>query len=223
MTSQLCSDVAGGPGSVPSKRWSQLSHLSPAPAEAWQRTMENIAVRYGEPQRHYHNITHIADLLTLSRDYADALIDRDAVDLAIFYHDAIYDAARGDNEALSAVLARQQLSGLGLAGATVRKVAAYIEATKHAAVEPAGDKDLDYFLDFDLSILAAEPARYADYCAAIRREYSSYPDQIYAAGRFRVLRGFLARPHIYRVDALAAAWELCARKNISTEIALLCP
>ena len=176
---------------------------------------------YSSSGRHYHNVDHIAALLALSAEHAASLTDRPAVDLAIFYHDAVYVPTRSDNEAKSAALAYERLGALGLPAVQVECVARYIEATKHAGAEPTGESDLDHLLDFDLSILAAEPAPYETYAAAIRREYSIYPDLLYRPGRAKVLRAFLAMPRLYRVPALAARWEAAARANLERELAQL--
>lgn len=198
-------------------RWREI-WPSPSNGAADAARAELIAA-YGAAGRHYHDAAHVTALLALSAEYAASLADRDAVDLAIFYHDAIYDPQRGDNEARSADMVRSRLAAQGLATDYVAKIARWIEATKHAGGGPSGDSDLDHLLDFDLSILAAEPAVYAAYAAAIRREYSVYPDVLYRPGRAKVLRAFLAMPRIYRVPALAASWEQPARINLATELA----
>lgn len=176
---------------------------------------------YSGDGRHYLTLDHIAVLLELSAEHAAVLADRDTVDLAILYHDAVYQPSRRDNEERSAALARARLTALGLPEGQIAMVARYIEATKHADGEPTGDSDLDHLLDFDLSILAAEPTAYESYAAAIRREYAIYADLLYRPGRAKVLRAFLAMPCLYRVPALAARWDSPARANLSAELARL--
>ena len=201
--------------SVVADRWRAL--LGP---DAEVELRELVAC-YGTAGRHYHTIDHIAVLLDLSAEHAASLADRETVDLAILYHDVIYEPTRKDNEERSAFLARERLAALGRPAAQADTVARYIEATKHASAAPTGDSDLDHVLDFDLSILAAPPAIYATYAAAIRREYAIYPDLLYRPGRAKVLRSILEQQCIYRVPALAAQWEPTARANVTAELARL--
>lgn len=206
--------------------------------------LRELIARYGDAGRHYHNLDHIAALLALSEEQASSLADRGTVDLAILYHDAVYAPSRKDNEEASAALARERLTELGRPAAQVETVARYIEATKHAGADASvgrssagvdaslgrsgagadatvGNSDLDHLLDFDLSILGAEPAAYEAYAAGIRREYAIYPDLLYRPGRAKVLRAFLAMPRIFRVPALAERWDAQARANLSNELARL--
>ena len=183
--------------------------------------LAELVAAYRSEGRAYHNLAHISALLKLSAENAGELADRAAVDLAIFYHDAIYDPARADNELKSAALARERLTVLGISPSRIGWIGHAIEATKHSAVPSANDGDLDHLLDFDLSILAAAPSIYANYAAAIRREYAIYPDAVYCPGRAKVLRGFLDAPRIYRVPKLAEIWEAAARRNLAEELAKL--
>ncbi len=197
------------------QRWGEILGASASLALA------ELTAAYSGPDRRYHNLAHLEALLDLSAEHAPSLADRDAVDLAIFYHDAVHDPARTDNEARSAGLAGQRLSAIGLSPDRVAKVVRFIEATKHSAAPTAGDSDLDHLLDFDLAILAAEPVAYDAYAHAIRREFAVYPDAHYRPGRAKVLHAFLAMPSIYRVGALARRWEARARANLTAELAAL--
>lgn len=177
--------------------------------------------------RHYHDVSHVEALLSLTRVHRAALLEPVTVDLAVYYHDVVYDPARRDNEALSAAFARESLARLGILQGLADTVALYVMATAHMAAPvqlPAGaDPDLDHFLDFDLSILAAPAAEYDRYAAAIHREYAIYSDPDYARGRAAVLRKLLASRALYRVPVLAADWEAAARANMTRELGRLEP
>ena len=193
-------------------RWLEcLAPFGAVPALA-DAVWTEIAAAYAEPARHYHGPAHIEALLNLSVQHRAHLRAPAAIDLAIFFHDAIYDARRSDNEVLSAALAQDHLARLGVPMAVADRVASLIDMTRHGAVEPApGDTDAHHFLDFDLSTLGAAPPLYDAYAAAIRREYAHVPPGDYRLGRARVLQGFLAQPRIYRVPALRGHWEDAAR------------
>src|SRR5882757_4596571 len=83
---------------------------------------------YGAPDRHYHGLAHIEALLALAQQHADAIADRDAVDAAIWFHDAIYDTRRKDNEEASAQLAAARLAGT-TSEERIARIAAMIRAT----------------------------------------------------------------------------------------------
>lgn len=201
--------------------WRDLVHRYGCDAAFAQSTLDHLLRAYAEPHRHYHTLTHVADLLQLLDEQGGAA-DKVALTLAILFHDVIYDPARQDNEAASAKLAVKLLTPLGLPGECVAKVERHILATQHNASPPSdADSALHLMLDLDLSILASPPARYSAYAQAIRQEYFDVPEDLYRRGRRRVLEGFLARPQVYRTERLRALWEAPARANLAREIAEL--
>lgn len=206
-------------------RWRELLAAFSSDPGGINAELSELLAAYSAADRHYHDISHIDAMLQLSRTHRADLRDAVVVDLAIFYHDVIYDAARRDNEEASAARARTGLGVLGVPGPVIETVARYVEATKHMApgpVEAAGwDTDLDHLLDFDLSILAADDAAYDAYAAAIRREYMIYADDAYRAGRAKVLSKLMALPTLYRVPVLKAAWEPRAKANLARELGAL--
>jgi predicted metal-dependent HD superfamily phosphohydrolase len=172
--------------------------------------------RYSEPHRHYHTVQHLAEVL----DRLDELgADDDAVRLAAWFHDAVYDPSRADNEEQSAVLAERELADVRPA-ATIAEVARLVRLT--AAHDPAeGDRAGAVLCDADLAVLAADPERYAAYAAAVREEYAAVPDEAFRAGRADVLRSLLALPSLFRTTAARERWETAARHNVETELTLL--
>jgi predicted metal-dependent HD superfamily phosphohydrolase len=183
--------------------------------------LEETVLAYGEPHRHYHTLDHIAALLALLDRHGTNVEDRDALTLAILFHDVVYQPTRLDNEEASAAWAASRLGSLGFPEELRAKVARYILATRHDQPPDATDGDLALLLDLDLSILAAPPDGYDVYAQAVRREYAFVPDEAYRAGRRRVLEGFLQRERIYLTESLCAAWEQPARSNLTAAIARL--
>ena len=203
-------------------RWRELGSIFRADEGSCSEALGGLIEAYSGAARHYHDCRHIDALLELSRAHRTLLADPVAVDLAIIYHDAVYEPSRPDNEAASGAMAAGWLGRLGVSDFLIDKVCGYIEATKHVGGAPeagVADPDLDHLLDFDLSVLAAEPAVYDAYAAAIRREYSVYPDTLYRRGRAGVLTKLLAMPSLYRTPALKAQWEIRARENLARELA----
>ncbi len=186
-----------------------------------QQLREGLARRYAEPHRHYHNLSHIQALLDAA---ADARLHQPAmVEAAIWYHDAIYDPARRDNEDASAALLEAELAGLA-DPALIGRAALLVRATAGHALPadlpPELAEDAGWFLDADLAILAAAPAAYDRYAAGIMAEYA--PLHAAAAlrqGRADFLRGMLARPRLFLTDAAHAARDAAARANLARELA----
>jgi predicted metal-dependent HD superfamily phosphohydrolase len=180
---------------------------------------------YRAEGRHYHGLAHIEALLELAREYRSALSDPQAVEAAIWFHDAIYDSRAGDNEAKSARLARQRLAGR-TGAERIERIAAMIEATAaHRAPDPDGGagNDAAMLLDMDLSILGAEPAVFDAYERAVRREYDWVDETAWRTGRAAVLKGFLDRPHIFHTQPFRERFERRARENIERSLAALRP
>jgi predicted metal-dependent HD superfamily phosphohydrolase len=204
------------------KRWHTLMHRLGVNAESAQPVLEELVSAYTEPGRHYHTMHHIAALLDLLEHHGAHVTDSNAIELAIFFHDAVYVPTRFDNEAASAWLARAKLTALRLPQALVARVEQLVLATEHGRLpSEQDDADLALFLDLDLAVLATDPSAYTAYAQAIRAEYEMVPDEIYRQGRQRVLSHFLSRPRIYRTDRLHALWDAAARANLGTELARL--
>jgi len=180
--------------------------------------------RHREPGRFYHTWEHVEDCLA-ELDAARGLCDRPlAVELALWFHDAVYDPRAADNEARSAALIREAAVRLGADPELAAASATLVLATAHLA--PPGDasaagSDAAVIRDVDLAILGSAPGRFAAYEAAVRREYAFLPEAAWRAGRARVLRTFLELPWIYLTDAFRDRLERQARVNLAVSLAHL--
>jgi predicted metal-dependent HD superfamily phosphohydrolase len=174
----------------------------------------DLAARYSEPGRHYHTLDHIRSVLdcieTLWTDAPQAL------SLAAWLHDVVYDSRAADNEQRSADYARAMLPALGVSPATIDETARLILLTRTHEADP-DDRAGQTLLDADLAILSADGPVYDAYADAIRREFAWVPEPDYRAGRSRVLERFLVRPRIYFTMEMAEA-EPRARDNLRREI-----
>lgn len=183
-----------------------------------------LSALYRQPGRHYHGLAHIEALLALVREQRAVLADAQAVEAAVWFHDAIYDSRRSDNEARSAALAAERLAS-SVEPARLSRIVAMIEATATHALPDLDDKgakdDAALFLDMDLSILGAPKAAFDSYERAVRREYAWVDDKAWRSGRAAVLKKFLARPHIFHTEVFRQRLEGDARKNIARSIAAL--
>ena len=179
----------------------------------------HLLSRYAEPHRRYHTGHHLARVLRAVDELAD---DHDLflVRLAAWFHDAVYAIPAGQlpNEEASARLALRELSRAGLEQEDLTQVARLVRLT---ATHTPGSRDPEGELlcDADLEILAASPAEYAAYTAAIREEYAAVPEAAFVAGRLEIMTP-LVEGDIFRTTKGRALTD-AARVNVSAECAEL--
>ena len=204
-------DAAVNPGvmahAAVAGRWSDLwrrlgARSIPDPAP--------ILAKWGAPHRHYHGLAHLRHCLAV---YDRNPLRDDRVELALWFHDAVYDAQARDNEARSAAWAAELAFAVGLQAAIIDAVNACILATRHRH-EPASTAEA-LTVDADLAILGETRVRFARYDAAIRAEYAWVAAEDYRIGRARVLRGFLERSRIFTTTWFHRRYERRARRNLA--------
>jgi predicted metal-dependent HD superfamily phosphohydrolase len=176
-----------------------------------------LAERYREPHRRYHDVRHLQEVLRTVDELAEHADDLEAVRWAAWYHDAIYDVHRDDNEERSSRLAEDELTALGCAPALVEEVARLVRLTATHRTQD-GDANGAVLCDADLRILAADPWRHAEYVADVRTEYAHIPDAQFRAGRAEVVRSLLAMERLYRTERAHTRWEERARANLAAEL-----
>jgi predicted metal-dependent HD superfamily phosphohydrolase len=186
-------------------------------AHLTEELREDLLARWSETHRKHHTVTHLHETLDAIGLLADAGIefDRESVELAAWFHDAIYQIGRDDNEDRSADLARELL-----ASSPVRdEVARLVLVTKTHKV---ADDDINgaVLSDADLSVLGSEAFRYLAYAEAVREEYAAVPDEVFKPARAQLLRALLDGP-LFHTAAARERWEEPARRNIAVEIATL--
>jgi len=194
--------------------WRQVT-IAGDPQPAYQE----LVSRYSEPQRHYHNLRHLGECLAefdSARELAKAPV---AVELAIWFHDAVYDPHAADNEERSAELAQQRITQGGGGAELGRAVAALVQATK--THDPGWHPDAPLLVDVDLSILGQPKERFQEYEAQIRREYHWVPVETFKVKRAEILKMFLARDRIYATDCFFVKYEQRARSNLQNSIRCL--
>lgn len=188
----------------------------PLPADQ----LAEIEAAHAQPPRAYHNFGHVQALLQHHRDVAAGPGWRQPreVALAMLYHDAVYEAGRGDNEARSAMMARAAIARwLPDAGVDVERVAALIELTaRHGRLRGDElDADAALFLDADMAILGAPAAVFDAYDRGIAAEYrGKVPGLLFRLNRRRFLKGVLAQPRIFFSDFFHERYDAQARANL---------
>ena len=171
-----------------------------------------LTAAYAEPQRHYHTLQHLGECLALFDDARTLAAHPAEVELALWFHDAIYDIKGHDNEQRSADWARDALRDADAPADAAQRVHDLVMATRHTAVPSGRDEQL--LVDIDLSILGAARARFDEYEQQIRKEYAYVPGFLFRRKRREILKGFLDRPAIYSTPHFHDALEARARDNL---------
>lgn len=177
-----------------------------------------LAARWAEPHRRYHTTAHLRAVLTAIEPLAALAGDADAVRLAAWFHDAVYDGLPGRDEERSAQLAQARLPACGVPAGRVREVARLVRITAGHTYE-AGDANAAVLCDADLAVLGGAPEAYASYARAVREEYRHVPDEAFRAGRAAVLRNLLGAPRLFGTAVGRELWEDRARENMARELA----
>lgn len=172
---------------------------------------------YSQPHRAYHNLAHVQDCLAQLDACGVVPVDADAVRLALWLHDVIYEIGATDNEEQSAAWATAALTRGRASANLIETVADLILATKHPSTPQTTDAAL--VVDIDLSILGRERTAFTIYERNIREEYKSVPLQRYRRGRAAILQSFLDRPSIFLTEAFRDKFEARARENLAWSIA----
>ncbi len=183
---------------------------------------------YSKKSRHYHNLTHLKEMIASFETYRDKLQNPDEILFSIFYHDYVYSASKKYNELKSAEFAvsiftdikrDRFLKPVAFTEFDRQLVFDAICATQqhqHNAIE-----DINWLIDFDLKILAKDWDDYKIYFEQIRKEYRIYPDFLYKPGRAKALKHFLENEFIFQSEEFRNLYEGKARINIEKEISLL--
>jgi len=198
-------------------RWLALmERLQLPPARA---TYDALMQAYTAPDRHYHNDQHIARCLAELDAAAPHIADPGPIELALWFHDAVYDSHSASNEADSAQWAADFLQSVQSNQALTETVTALILATRHQPGELSPDEA--WIVDIDLSSLGTSPAQFDADNQAIRPEYAWVPLAVYREKRVAILQGFLDRPLLYATSFFQQKYEAQARINLAWACQLL--
>ena len=190
------------------KSWAQLEALASEFVAAWS-----------SPGRHYLTPRHLLAVLQAVEQHEP----KNAFKLAAWFHDAVYDPTRTDNEEQSAQWLERSTATFvrdgDLARADVELALGMIRATAHP-LEPVRDDTVGAFLDADFQVFASLPEDYDRYVRDVRREYAFVPDDVFMQGRRTFLESLQAaadtRGFFFRTASPFAEW--LARENLAREL-----
>lgn len=183
--------------------------------ELWNEIEKN----YSHPKRHYHTLEHLDNLLIQLTEVKNEIRDWQTILFTLYYHDAVYNSLKSDNEEKSAELAEQRMKQIAVPLAIIESCKLQILVTKSHV--KSTESDTNYFTDADLSVLGQSWEIYSQYSKKVRKEYIMYPDLVYNPGRKKVLSHFLSMDRIFKTDIFHSKFELQAKKNLQKEIELL--
>ncbi|MGG2098692.1 metal-dependent hydrolase [Acinetobacter haemolyticus] len=176
-----------------------------------QKVFNKLIAAYSEQQRAYHTVQHLYECLVLFESIRPDLNDANAVELALWFHDAVYDPQAKDNELKSAELFEKYMAQ-DLSVDIVQKIKRWIVATqKHASTD---ELDLQFLLDIDLAILAASPECFAEYEQQIQQEYAWVDPDVYLIKRKEVLGHFYQAEPLYQTEYFQQNFEQRAKQNL---------
>lgn len=203
------------------EKWLQLSTQFSDDSSLIEDLWNEIEKQYSLKIRHYHNLSHIKNMLSLSEIVRDSITDINTFLFAIWYHDIIYKPIRKDNEEKSASFALKRLKTLNINEQKLGNIQNLIVSTKKHDIVLMDNSDNAFLLDIDLSVLGSDWDTYKKYTQNIRNEYAIYPDFMYTKGRKNVLKHFLERKTLYFTKVFQDKFEEQARENLKKEIELL--
>ncbi|OMG13060.1 hypothetical protein [Actinomyces naeslundii] len=193
------------------------------PPEAIRSAGELLIERWSTPDRRFHNLRHLIDMLARVDELAEESHNPDIMRVACWYHGCVFssdaeDVSRGnggEDETASAAFAEADLYHLGVPMETVKRVCSLIVNLKRHMLDEH-DIDAQALIDADLGTLAVDPQTYAEYVRLLREEYSHIPMEKYLRGRLTIVSRLLNREHLFH-SPLGERWEHAARENLSAE------
>jgi len=196
------------------QRWKNLMQNLGIPSN--ESTYEALLKAYSEKHRRYHTGEHIEAILRHLDSAVDLANDIYEIEVALWFHDAVYKQFSAKNELDSAIWASQFLSNNGVSQDRIDRVHSLIMATIHTAETEGSDQLL--IVDIDLSILGSSQAVYDQFEKDVRYEYKLVPYFLYRKKRREILASFLERERIYMNDFFHSKLEERARVNLSNAI-----
>lgn len=202
------------------KRFSQLVKRRAKPGYS-QFEFSKLERAYTEPHRHYHTLAHVAWCLEWFDRYSALARFPDAVELAIWYHDIVYQPTKPDNEIMSAE-AFMHFAGMAHVSDDVSHlVFRTILASTHMKEDFFDDPDCKLMLDLDLISLSFPWEEFVRANEQIRKEYSHVPENDYCVRKVLFFQSLLDRKQLYYTDVIRANHEEVARHNIQAAIEML--
>jgi predicted metal-dependent HD superfamily phosphohydrolase len=178
---------------------------------------QRLVNAYNEPQRHYHTLAHIGHCLSIFDQCKSLVSNPDALEIAVWFHDVIFEPGKPDNEALSAEL-YQAVSAQAHDIEFRELVGRLIMATLHDGCS-LDDSDAGYMVDIDLSSFGLPWKDFLRDSQNLRKESAHLSDAEYYRKQGDFQTCLLARPRFYLTDFFCQRYERQARDNLTRHFA----
>jgi len=178
-----------------------------------QKIHQRLLDGYDEPQRHYHTLAHIEQCMAMFDQCSSLAHNPDALELAVWFHDVIFEPGKSDNEARSAKLYLQFSDGVH-DQATRGLVERLIMATLHDG-SSLEDSDARYMVDIDLSSFGLSWEYFLEDSGNLRLENADLSDAEYYRRKTSFQGRLLARERFYLSDYFAERLDAQARANLA--------
>ncbi len=171
---------------------------------------------YQEPHRRYHTPGHVTHCLREFDSARAHMTEPDAVELAIWFHDAIYDARAHDNEAASAAFFEREAKG-DMPESLRHLVHDLIMITTHTTLPSTNDEC--FIVDIDLSGFGLPWQEFIADSAAVRAEFSHQSDAEFIPRHRAFIESLLKRKEFCFTAFFREKHEQIARSNIERYLA----
>jgi len=174
----------------------------------------NIIPAYTK-DRHYHTLRHVISMLENIKDFKlGSFNDTSKLELAIWFHDIIYDATSNNNEELSANQFSLFAEVIGLDEKIIKEVYWMIRVTTHKGTPQTRLEDI--ICDLDLREFANDRQKLNT--IEVRREFSHLSNEEWKFGRTMFVQSMLNKEFIYHTDEYRRLLEDTARNNLQKEL-----
>ncbi len=184
-----------------------------------QNVFEFVYACYSEDHRHYHNAIHIDHCLRMLNDAKASLSNPYAVELAVWFHDVIYNPTSKENEAQSAHYFDKSSSSV-LSSELRGKVRQLILKTTHDSVPETLEEEV--LMDIDLSSFGLDWQHFHADGINIRKEQSHLSDQEFYSQQVKFQKSLLDRDRFFYSEYFFNRFEEKARENVTRYFELLC-
>lgn len=182
-----------------------------AAAEVAERSWSCLITRFSEAHRHYHDYKHMRHCLRELDGAAHRIGDADVVEMALWFHDAIYEPGAADNEIRSARLF-ESFAAPVLNPNLTREVSSAILDTVHKTLPEADNAR--FVVDIDLSSFGLPWPEFMADSHALRKEQMHLSDREFYQRKCAFLKSLIDRDRIYATQYFGNLYELAARTNI---------
>jgi predicted metal-dependent HD superfamily phosphohydrolase len=196
-------------------RFGALVHRLGGRSKRAEATWARLRAAWASEGRRYHNLEHLMECLGELDGVRASKDISDTAELALFYHDAVYEPRAHSCEERSAKLLCEDARALEIPCERALASAACVRATAHFAGAKAVGPAQELVVDIDLAILGRDPLRFLEYEYAVAEEFADPADLAFTLARGRFLASLLRRPAIFQTEGLRDRHERRARANIA--------